>query len=128
MPRGPRLDAPGVLHHVMARGIMRQRIFGSLGDVPTLLTLRSPPPHVARVYGQEVGEGERRRHRPSEARQVAIYAARRLAGEELRALGHRFGLGYTTVSRRVGAVARRMEHDPRFRRKVERILTSKVKT
>ncbi len=27
MPRGPRLDAPGVLHHVMARGIMRQAIF-----------------------------------------------------------------------------------------------------
>ena len=27
MPRGPRLDAPGVLHNVMARGIERQRIF-----------------------------------------------------------------------------------------------------
>jgi len=27
MPRGPRLDAPGVLHHVMARGLDRQRIF-----------------------------------------------------------------------------------------------------
>ncbi len=27
MPRGPRLDAPGVLHHVMARGIERRAIF-----------------------------------------------------------------------------------------------------
>ncbi len=27
MPRQPRLDAPGVLHHVMARGIERTRIF-----------------------------------------------------------------------------------------------------
>ncbi len=27
MPRGPRLDAPGVLHHVMARGIERRQIF-----------------------------------------------------------------------------------------------------
>jgi REP element-mobilizing transposase RayT len=27
MPRGPRLDAPGVLHHVMARGLDRQTIF-----------------------------------------------------------------------------------------------------
>jgi len=27
MPRGPRLDAPGVLHHVMARGLDRQSIF-----------------------------------------------------------------------------------------------------
>jgi REP element-mobilizing transposase RayT len=27
MPRGPRLDAPGVLHHVMVRGIERRTIF-----------------------------------------------------------------------------------------------------
>ena len=27
MPRGPRLDAPGVLHHVMARGIEKRKIF-----------------------------------------------------------------------------------------------------
>ena len=27
MPRGPRLDAPGVLHHVMARGLEHQQIF-----------------------------------------------------------------------------------------------------
>ena len=27
MSRGPRLDTPGVLHHAMARGIMRQAIF-----------------------------------------------------------------------------------------------------
>jgi putative transposase len=32
MPRGPRLDAPGVLHHVMARGIERRRIFLDNGD------------------------------------------------------------------------------------------------
>jgi len=27
MPCVPRLEAPGVLHHLMARGIMRQTIF-----------------------------------------------------------------------------------------------------
>ncbi len=27
MPCAPRLDAPGVLHHVMGRGIIRQTIF-----------------------------------------------------------------------------------------------------
>lgn len=27
MPRGPRLDAPGILRHVMARGIERRPIF-----------------------------------------------------------------------------------------------------
>ncbi len=32
MPPGPRLEAPGVLHHVMARGITRQRSFQADAD------------------------------------------------------------------------------------------------
>jgi REP element-mobilizing transposase RayT len=32
MPRGPRLDAPGVLHHVVARGIERRPIFRGRPD------------------------------------------------------------------------------------------------
>ena len=32
MPRGPRLDAPDTLHHVMARGIERRRIFETPSD------------------------------------------------------------------------------------------------
>ncbi len=32
MPRGPRLDAPGTLHHVMVRGLDRQVIFRDDGD------------------------------------------------------------------------------------------------
>jgi putative transposase len=32
MPRGPRLDAPGVLHHVMVRGIESRRIFRQSED------------------------------------------------------------------------------------------------
>ncbi|MFI5339080.1 MAG: transposase, partial [Candidatus Methylomirabilales bacterium] len=32
MPRGPRLDAPGTLHHVMVRGIERRRIFATAAD------------------------------------------------------------------------------------------------
>ena len=32
MPRGPRLDAPGVVHHVLSRGIARRRIFLSDED------------------------------------------------------------------------------------------------
>lgn len=32
MPRGPRLDGPGVIHHVMVRGIERRRIFHSDAD------------------------------------------------------------------------------------------------
>ena len=32
MPRGPRLDAPGSLHHIMVRGIERKKIFRSDRD------------------------------------------------------------------------------------------------
>jgi putative transposase len=32
MPRQARLDAPGVLHHVMARGIERTKIFRNRKD------------------------------------------------------------------------------------------------
>ncbi len=32
MPCAPRLNAPGVLHYVMARGIMRQAIFRDDSD------------------------------------------------------------------------------------------------
>ena len=32
IPRGPRLDAPGVLHHVMVRGLDRQAIFRDEAD------------------------------------------------------------------------------------------------
>ena len=32
LPRGPRLDAPGVLHHMRARGSARQRLFQADAD------------------------------------------------------------------------------------------------
>ena len=32
MPRGPRLDAPGVLHHAIVRRIERRPIFRDDGD------------------------------------------------------------------------------------------------
>ena len=37
MPRGPRLDAPGTLHHVIARGIERCTIFADDADLSDLL-------------------------------------------------------------------------------------------
>jgi putative transposase len=37
MPRGPRLDAPGALHHVMARGIEGCRIFREAADYDDFL-------------------------------------------------------------------------------------------
>jgi hypothetical protein len=37
MPRGPRLDAPGVLHHVMVRGIERRAGMGDVAKYDKLL-------------------------------------------------------------------------------------------
>ena len=37
MPRGPRLDAPGIVHHVIARGIERRKIFRTDGDCEDFL-------------------------------------------------------------------------------------------
>jgi putative transposase len=38
MPRGPRLDYPGALHHVICRGIERRRIFLSRQDREAFLS------------------------------------------------------------------------------------------
>ena len=38
MPRGPRLDAPGTLHHVMLRGIERRRIVDNDTDREDFVT------------------------------------------------------------------------------------------
>ena len=38
MPRQPRLDAPGTLHHVMLRGIARGQIVADREDRETFLT------------------------------------------------------------------------------------------
>ena len=42
MPRGPRLDAPGVLHHVMVRGIERTTIFRDDTDRTDFLARLAP--------------------------------------------------------------------------------------
>ncbi len=38
MPRGPRLDAPGTLHHVMIRGIERRKIVDNDTDREDFVT------------------------------------------------------------------------------------------
>jgi hypothetical protein len=46
----------------------------------------------------------------------------------LKAIAKIFGIGYTGISRRVSAVAKRIEEDKRLRERVEEILDVKVKT
>ena len=38
MPRQPRLDAPGAVHHVMGRGIERTQVFQEAGDREDFVT------------------------------------------------------------------------------------------
>lgn len=83
---------------------------------------------VARGYGLGVEAVRRPTRRPSEARQVAVYALRRQAGLALTTIAQCMGLGYTAVSRRVSAVAERLTRDRRFRHRVSKILDGKVKT
>lgn len=95
---------------------------------PTLATIVG---HVARGYGQSEAEVRQRTRRPSEARQVALYAARRLAGSDLQTIGRYFGLSYPAVSRRVQAIEATLQHDTRLRKQIDSIvgfLDAKVKT
>src|SRR5262249_5059718 len=88
---------------------------------PQRPTLAAIVRHVAQEYGQDEAEVRQRTHRPSEARQVAVYAARRLAGSELQTIGRYFGLSYPAVSRRVHAVEAALQHDVRLRKRVDNI-------
>lgn len=91
-------------------------------DVGTLLE------KIARVYGVTVQDVVGPTWRPSEARQVGLYLARREAGLGLKEIGERFGMGYTGVSRRVGAIEKRLKTDTRLRASVEAVLNAKFKT
>jgi len=92
---------------------------------PTLVGIVT---QVARGYGQSETELRRFTRRPNEARRVAMYAARRIAGSDLQTIGAYFGLGYTGVSRRIQAVATALQHDGKFRARVKQVLDAKVKT
>ena len=79
---------------------------------------------VAWAYGEEVDEVVQPTRRPSEARQVAIYLARRGARLKLKEIAKKFGMGYTGVSRRVNEVARRMQEDRRLAKRINEILSA----
>lgn len=93
--------------------------------VPRLADLLA---RVDRVYGEKADGMMRPTRRPSEARQVAIYLARRVAGLDLKAVAKTFGMGYTGVSRRVSEVARRIEEDKALGKRIRGILDANVKT
>lgn len=90
--------------------------------VPGLQTLMV---QVARDYGEEADALIKPTRRPSEARQVLLYLARRVAGLELGVIAKQFGMSYTGVSRRVSYIARRREQEKSLRTRIDRILMPK---
>lgn len=114
---------------------MQSRIRGARDSEIPLVHQQPAAPHlqdlltqVAKSYGEKKEGLLTPTRRPSEGRQVAIYLARRVAGLELKAITKQFGLSYTGVSRRVSAVAKRIEQDKSFRAKINNLLDVKVKT
>lgn len=95
---------------------------------PRRLTAEEVLQRVARAYGLSVEALRAPTRRPTEARQAALYALRREAGLSLATIAQQMGLGYTAVSRRVGAVASRLMQDRRFRQRLAALFNGKVKT
>lgn len=95
---------------------------------PSVPSMEQVLEQVARAYGQSVEDLVRPTARPSEAGQLAIYGARRVARSSLKEVGRRFGLSYAEVSHRVGAVGHRMNQDTQFRSRAARALKGKIKT
>ena len=89
---------------------------------PAWLSAEEVLRRITREYGLSAKDFLRPTRRPSEARQVAIYGLRRYAGLRLGAIGDRLGLGYTAVSRRVGAVDQQLREHLALRRRVLRML------
>lgn len=95
---------------------------------PTALSVEACLARIARAYQLEVPSLLEPTRRPSEAREVALYAARRVAGATLGDVARRFGMSYSGVSRRVAAVGARLKSDARWQTRVADVLDVKVKT
>ena len=80
---------------------------------------------VARVYRVKRGDlFDSRRGHYNEARNVAIYLARRLRGDPLKEIGEAFGIcGYSTVSSTVQRMKAGIEKDELLRKKVHNLIS-----
>ena len=122
MPRRSRIDAAGVLHHVMVRGIERGKVFQSdtdrnhflerlgkiLKETKTLcyalraggLDLDGVALRVSEVLGLEPGEvwAAGKYRRIVEARSLLCYWAVRELGETMSCLARKLGISIPSVS------------------------------
>lgn len=123
------LGSEGFLKNVQARLTGREDAeIPMIQKQPARADIEEILRQVVRNYGKSEQEVTQPTRRPSEARQAAIYLARRVGGLELKEIAKLFGMGYTGISRRVSEMAKRMEEDKQFRKKINDILDSKVKT
>ncbi len=58
MPRKARINAPVALHHILVRGIERQKIFYDSGDMAERLNLAQPTVSQAVIRGQKIAEDQ----------------------------------------------------------------------
>ncbi len=76
MPRTARLDTPGLLHHVMIRGIERRKIFRDDKDReefierPSVLLLETEPSAMWAFLSKRTKDIEARKLRSGEARNL----------------------------------------------------------
>ena len=117
------LGSEGFLRHVREQvGTDARAEIPLVQRQPGRPTLAAIVGHVAQAYGQDEAEVRQRTRRPSEARQVAAYGARHIAGSDLQTIGCYFGLSYPAVSRRVHAIEAALQHDVRLRKRVDKVL------
>lgn len=91
-----------------------------LAPTPELERLLSS---VAEVYETEVAHVLRPARWPTEARQVAVYLARRAARLPLKTVAGRFGMHYGAVSRAVRVLEERLAGDAALRARLAAIVT-----
>jgi hypothetical protein len=140
MARGPRLDAPGTLHHVMVRGIEKRQIFEDDQDREDFLHRLGKLleqcqascfawmliPHCQGVGGNEWGDqgGGSRRRGISKARAAFCYVCMTRFGVTGKRLSHALEMSPTAIylaSMRGEAFVNRADH---FQKALDRYLNN----
>ena len=104
MPRKARIDAPGCLHHIIARGIERRLIYEDDTDRENFLTRGYDFEKVVNRVGTQLGLESTevltcsKRKGAVEARSLVCYWVQRNLGLSQIALAEKFGISQPAVS------------------------------
>ena len=106
----------------ITRELAEELLAGVAPDAPQVLTLDEIVRSVTRHFGLGPNDlaARRRTKKVAEARQIAMYLMRELAGASYPAIGsHLGGRDHSTVIHACRTVIRRRDEDPRFRRMLD---------